>query len=87
MAALSTSKAHGIYDRLANVTRMAELRAGSGLSQEAIARVLGISVGQVSRWENGKSTPHPANKRKLAKLLNVSPDELEFDQEGSAPMR
>jgi transcriptional regulator with XRE-family HTH domain len=61
---------------------MAELRAGSGLSQEAIARVLGISVGQVSRWENGKSVPHPTNRRKLAKLLNVQAEDLGFEGEG-----
>jgi transcriptional regulator with XRE-family HTH domain len=83
---LSTHPAHALSGRLPYVTRMAEIRAGSGLSQEAISRVLGVRVGQVSRWENGHGAPHPANRRKLAKLLNVQPDELEFTKGGAKPI-
>lgn len=60
---------------------MAEVRSARGLSQEVIARVLGISTSQVSRWETGRAVPHARNQRKLAKLLGVEIDEIGFGRD------
>lgn len=37
--------------------RLTELRTSLGLSQEAMARLLGISFASVNRWEKGASGP------------------------------
>lgn len=36
-----------------------ELRAKLGLTQEALARKLGVSLFTVCRWEQGRSKPSP----------------------------
>ena len=56
-----------------NLIRM---RKAKGLSQIAVAERLGISRQAISRWETGFSTPSTENLRNLAKLYDVSVDEL-----------
>jgi DNA-binding transcriptional regulator YiaG len=48
-----------------------KLREGQSLSQEALARLLGVSVRTVARWENGDSKPSPLAHRRLQQ---ISPD-------------
>jgi len=62
--------------------RLVEMRKEKGLSQEALAEKLGISRQAVSKWERAESSPDTANLITLAKLYNVSLDELlNTDQE------
>lgn len=53
-----------------------------GLSQEVVAERLGISRQTVSKWETDETIPDIYQSKKLAKLYNLSLDELiEFDIE------
>ncbi len=56
--------------------RLVTLRKEKGLSQEQLAEALGISRQAVSKWERAESSPDTDNLICLAKLYNVSLDEL-----------
>lgn len=57
-------------------TRIGERRRAKGMKQEELAEKLGVSAQAVSKWENDVSCPDITLLPKLAKLLNVSVDEL-----------
>lgn len=56
--------------------RLVHMRKAKGLSQEALAEQLGISRQAVSKWERAESSPDTSNLITLAKLYDVSLDEL-----------
>ncbi len=56
--------------------RLVELRKKNGLSQEQLAEKLGLSRQAVSKWERAEASPDTDNLICLAKLYNVSLDEL-----------
>ena len=56
--------------------RLAELRKKHGLNQEELAEKLGVSRQAVSKWECGESSPDTDNLIALAKVYNMSLDEL-----------
>ena len=56
--------------------RLVELRKKSGLSQEELADKLGLSRQAVSKWERAEASPDTDNLICLAKLYNVSLDDL-----------
>ncbi len=56
--------------------RLATLRKHSGLSQEQLADKLGLSRQAISKWERAESSPDTDNLIALAKLYQVSLDEL-----------
>lgn len=56
--------------------RLLELRKKAGLSQEELANRLGISRQSVSKWERAESSPDTDNLICLAKIYNVSLDEI-----------
>lgn len=56
--------------------RLVQLRKQSHLSQEELASLLGISRQAVSKWERAESSPDTDNLILLAKLYNISIDEL-----------
>ncbi|MCL2559450.1 MAG: helix-turn-helix transcriptional regulator [Turicibacter sp.] len=70
--------------------RLVQMRKEKGFSQEALAEQLGISRQAVSKWERAESSPDTSNLITLAKLYNISLDELlNTDQdkfESSEPM-
>ncbi len=57
-------------------TKLADLRKRYGFSQEALAEKMGVSRQAVSKWERGESTPDTDTLIELAKLYEVSLDEL-----------
>jgi transcriptional regulator with XRE-family HTH domain len=64
---------HGVLEHISN--RIRELRTtfgGSGLSQEALARHLGVATNTVSRWETGVYKAAVEDLDKLARFFNVS---------------
>ena len=56
--------------------RLAKLRKEKGYSQEELAEKLGLSRQAVSKWERAESSPDTDNLICLARLYNVSLDEL-----------
>lgn len=56
--------------------RLYELRKQHGYSQDELAELLDVSRQAVSKWERSESSPDTDNLIALAKLYNVSLDEL-----------
>jgi len=61
--------------------RLQKLRKEFGYSQEELADKLGISRQAVSKWERAESSPDTDNLIILARLYNMSLDELLYDTE------
>lgn len=60
-------------------TRLATLRKQRGLTQPALAELVGVHVSQLRRYEAGTSQPTLDVIRKTALALNTSADVLVFD--------
>lgn len=59
-----------------------QARKKVGLSQEIVAEKLGVSRQTISNWETDETLPDIYQSKKLAKLYNLTLDELiEFDVE------
>lgn len=57
-----------------------QARKKAGLSQETVAEKLGVSRQTISKWESDETIPDIYQSKKMAKLYNLSLDELiEFD--------
>jgi repressor LexA len=56
--------------------RIKALRKGLGLTQGALALRLGLSQQAVAKWESGQSSPDYHMLVKLAKALEIEPDQL-----------
>ena len=55
-------------------------RKKSGLSQEEVAKKIGVSRQTISKWETNETVPDIYQSKKMAKLYKISLDELiEFD--------
>lgn len=60
-------------------------RKRAGLSQEALADMVGVSRQAVSKWETGEALPETAKLSALAAALGVSVDWLLSDEEPEEP--
>ena len=49
------------------------------LSQEELARKIGVSTSTISMWESGKRTPPLKKAKKLADFFNVKIEDIFFD--------
>ncbi len=56
------------YRQFMDSDHMRKLRLGFGLSQERLARLVGVSVRTVARWEGGQSQPSQLAERQLRGL-------------------
>ncbi len=56
--------------------RLADMRRQKGYSQEELASNLGLSRQAVSKWERAESSPDTGNLVALAKLYDITLDEL-----------
>ena len=56
--------------------RIAELRTLCGLSQNQLAKALGVSRQAVSKWETGQSVPDSMNTIRLAEVLETDVEYL-----------
>ena len=65
--------------------RLAALRRGKRLTQQALADAVGIHVSQLRRYEAGHSQPTLEVIRKLAVTLSVSADLLVFGKDERGP--
>jgi transcriptional regulator with XRE-family HTH domain len=59
-----------------------EVRRQVGLSQEDLARALGVSFATVNRWENGKTVPSKLAQRQFEQFCKdqVKKGSLEMDE-------
>lgn len=57
-------------------TRLYELRKKTGLSQDELAEKIGVSRQTISKWERGEALPDTENLIALAKLYNVTLDDI-----------
>ena len=51
-------------------------RMRCSMTQEFVAEALGVSRQAVSKWENGTADPSTSNLLKLARLYEISPEDL-----------
>lgn len=56
--------------------QLTALRKARGISQEALADMLGVSRQAVSKWETAETQPEMANLLALCEILQVSPNQL-----------
>lgn len=56
--------------------RIVSHRKRLGLTQDALAELLGVTAQAVSKWENDQSCPDIATLPKLAEIFGISTDEL-----------
>ncbi|MGD0962197.1 MAG: helix-turn-helix transcriptional regulator [Methylomonas sp.] len=66
-------------------TRLSTLRKQRGLTQEALADLIGITKTQIYRYENGSSQPTLDVIKKLAVTLCVTSDQLVFEEHERQP--
>lgn len=65
---------------LETANRLFELRKKHNLSQEELAEKLGVSRQAVSKWERSEASPDTDNLIALAKIYNLSLDELIYGE-------
>jgi transcriptional regulator with XRE-family HTH domain len=65
--------------------RLAKLRKEKGLTQQALADAIKVSAIQIKRYESGSSQPPLDVIKNLAKVLQVSSDELIFGEDERQP--
>lgn len=51
-------------------------RKARGYTQEQLARLMGVSQGAITQWENGTTHPSFALIPKLASVLGISIDDI-----------
>ena len=61
---------------LKTANRFQQFRKQNGYSQEVLAEKLGISRQSISKWERGEASPEIDNLLALAKIYDVTIDEL-----------
>ena len=58
------------------MNRIRELRQKKQLTQEELARLLGVDRSSVAKWETGSNSPRMDKLLLLAKILGCSLDDL-----------
>lgn len=66
--------------------RISEIRKQSGISQEKLAELVGVSRQAVTKWESGKANPDTENLLRLAEIFGVSVDELCREEPSIKPL-
>lgn len=57
-----------------------EVREEVGLSQEKLAQVLNVTQTTLSRWETGKSEPHPGSQEKLVAINKLVEEQKQNEE-------
>lgn len=60
--------------------KLSKLRNERGLTQQEMAKLIGVGIAQMRRYEKGKSSPTLEIIKNIARSLGVSADELIFDE-------
>jgi transcriptional regulator with XRE-family HTH domain len=59
-----------------NGAKLRDARKAAGLTQQAVAKTLGLHQTTVARWEQGKFEPSLTHGLRLAELYNVEADDF-----------
>ena len=71
---------------MAFAEKLSKMRKQKGFTQEEMAKMAGVGIAQLRRYEGGKSSPTLEVIKNIAISLGVSADELIFDEaEGAVP--
>lgn len=62
--------------RMTTALRIKRARHAAGLTQEELARRVGVGVRNVPGWESGKSVPRAKTLRRIAEVTGVEVSEL-----------
>jgi len=60
--------------------KLSKLRNERGLTQQEMAKLSGVGIAQMRRYEKGKSSPTLEVIKNIARTLGISADELIFDE-------
>ncbi len=63
--------------------KIRQFRLEKGYSQKDLAKLLNVTSRTISRWEQNNNQPNPDELHKLAKLIGVSDEDLERDNDVS----
>lgn len=66
--------------------QLVKLRKEKGISQEALAEVIGVSRQAISKWETGATQPEMSNIIRLCEILEISPNVLFGQEEPEEPV-
>lgn len=58
------------------VNRVRELRTAAGMTQQALAEQVGVTVPTVSKWELGQRMPEWETAFRLSRIFNVPLDQI-----------
>lgn len=64
-------------------SRLRQSRKAAGLTQQAVAKTIGVTFGAASQWEQGITMPNGSNLLALAKLYRVRPGWITAGQDSS----
>lgn len=65
--------------------KVTKLRKEKGLTQDDLAKMAGVGIAQMRRYEKGASSPTLEVIKNLARALGISADELIFDEGERVP--
>lgn len=58
------------------MTKIESVRKAAGMSQGELARLLGVTQGAVSQWEQGATNPTVSRLAEIARIFGVKVDDL-----------
>lgn len=61
--------------------KLSKMRKERGLTQQKMAKLIGVGIAQMRRYEKGRSSPTMEVIKNIARSLGVSVDELIFDED------
>ena len=73
-----------MHDHMGDIVR--RLRSKLGLTQEELAHELGITVGTVNRWENGRFRPSKLARSTILEFAKKHGVSLESDNEATSAL-
>lgn len=56
-------------DKLDIINNLKSIRVGKGLTQTELAKLIGVTMNSIGRWEQGANKPSKENMDKLKEVL------------------
>lgn len=65
-----------------NTIKLVEMRKSAGMTQDELAKKVGISRSTINQYENGKAEPSEKNIINICNYFNITKDDLEMHDVG-----